>query len=101
MTSIKESIMIIMAYTTPNKESIRRLCLLHKVESCYLLSDTGTVFVDLYLEFDTQHTEQLREELESWCGMKFRIYNNKSNKEDIIRIKTKGEHIYPLSNLLI
>ena len=100
MTSIKESMYNqLMANTIPNKETIRRLCLLHKVESCYLLSDTKSVFVDLLIELEDQHTELFRQELESWCGMKFKLFNKNSNEKDIIRIKNEGELIYPLSEV--
>ncbi len=96
MTSIKGEYNQLMANTTPNKETIRRLCLLHKVESCYLLSDTNTIFVDLLIELEDQYFELFKQELESWCGMKFKLFNNKSNEKDIVRIKNKGEFIYPL-----
>ncbi len=88
-----------MANTTPNKETIRRLCLLHKVNSCYLLSDRSTVFVDLLIELEDKHSELFKQELESWCGMKFKLFNKSSNEKDIIRIKNEGELIYPLSEI--
>ena len=85
-----------MANTTPNKETIRRLCLLHKVEFCYLLSDTDSVFVHVLVDIENQKKESFCQELESWCGMKFEIFTLDSDEVNIIRMKRYGEKIYPL-----
>jgi len=85
-----------MAHTTPNKETIRRLCLLHKVEFCYLLSEKSSEYVDILITLEDQYLEIFEQELESWCGMRFKLFNKKSNKKDIMRIKNKGDKIYPL-----
>ncbi len=85
-----------MANTTPYLETVRRVCLLNNVGVCYLLSDSNSEFVYLYFDLGTQQIRSFCLELESWCGMKFKIFNDDSNTETIKLIKTKGERIYPL-----
>jgi hypothetical protein len=87
-----------MASTTPNKETIRRLCLLHKVSYCYILVDTGTAFVELLSDIKDSNKLLFKGELESWCGMSFQTYNLHSNCNNISRLKKEGEKIYPLDN---
>ena len=85
-----------MVNTAPNKETIRRLCLLHEVKSCYLLSDTNSIFVDVLVDIGNQKSELFCQELESWCGMRFKIFTLDSDEVQIIRMKKYGEIIYPL-----
>ena len=63
-----------MSYTTPNIETVRRICLLHKVKLCYLNIETGAEFVELLVDLDSSKMELFNHELESWCGMKFKLY---------------------------
>ena len=86
-----------MSHTTPNKEIIRRLCLLFRLDYCYLLTDTQTEYVDIFVNISNEKKNEFLEELESWSGMKFRVFNVDSNKNDIYLIQTKGEKIYPVS----
>ena len=85
-----------MSNTTPNKETIRRFCLLFRVSYCYLLTDTKTEYANLFLDISNKKKDELLHELESWCGMKFKLLNLTSNEDEITQVKTRGERIYPL-----
>ncbi len=85
-----------MANTTPNLETIRRICLLKNIEYCYILIDTGDEFVYLMVDLEDKKIELFTQELESWCGMKFKVFNDERDKEISIRISSKGKKIYPL-----
>ena len=85
-----------MANTTPNKESIRRICILHKGDLCYLLVDTGADHVDVFMNITNDRIENCCKELESWCGMKFKLYNEEATYDQIRRISEFGEKILPI-----
>ena len=85
-----------MSLTTPNKETIRRLCLLHKVTFCYLQIKTNTKYVDLFTDIEDFNIDLFTQELESWCGMKFNVYNLSSNTVAIEQLKKEGKNIYPI-----
>lgn len=85
-----------MAHTTPNKEVVRRICLLHGATDCYLFVETGNQFVQVLTNIDSDKITTCLSELESWCGMKFELFNMDSEKETIHIIEQKGEKILPI-----
>ena len=86
-----------MANTTPNKESIRRICILHGGSYCYLLVDTGAEHVDVLTDIDTKSIEACIMELVAWCGMKFKLLNEDSNDVAKERVLNLGEKILPIT----
>ncbi len=87
-----------MAKTTPNKEAVRRICLLSGGSFCYLLVDTGDEYVDVLSDLKQEALDNCQKELESWCGMKFRVFTTQKNTtEDFIvrNIKSHGEKLWP------
>ncbi len=85
-----------MANTTPNKETIRRICLLHGGTKCYILVDTGSAHVDILTNIQNNNSAEFLSELESWCGMKFKVYSENNEVEQNTRIKQSGEMILPI-----
>ena len=100
-----------MANTTPNKETVRRICLLSGASYCYLLVETGDDYVDVFTDIEQLEMDNCINELESWCGMKFRVYaasedngnnfgdnngDNNGEKNKIAEIRTLGEKILPI-----
>ena len=96
MTKIKREEVITMANTTPNKESIRRICILHGGNYCYLLVDTGADHVEVLMNIANNRMESCCKELESWCGMEFKLLNEGSNDDEIKRVSVSGEKILPI-----
>lgn len=88
-----------MANTTPNKETVRRICLLSGASICYLLVDTGDEYAEVVTDIELPDLENCINELKSWCGMNFRLYTTKQAtdyKNKIARIRACGEKILPI-----
>jgi len=86
-----------MANTTPNKEIIRRISLLHGASFCYIYINTGDEYVEALANIKTGKMKNYKQELEMWSGMKFRVYNMNSKQEQVNKIETKGEKILPIN----
>ena len=67
-----------VASTTPNKEIVRRICILSGGSICYIRVDTGDEYVDVLTDIEESNLNNCLQELESWAGMKFRIYTLKN-----------------------
>jgi len=85
-----------MANTTPNKETIRRICILHGCSYCFINVDTRTEHTDVLTDIIDKKMIACLKELEDWCGMKFKLYNEQSPAEKIKQISTSGEKILPI-----
>ena len=85
-----------MAHTTPNKETIRRICILQGGTECYIQVNTGNEYVNILTDIENQNLDQCLSELESWCGMKFQLFNEDSESKYTNKIKLNGEKILPI-----
>ncbi len=85
-----------MASTTPNKETVRRICRLYGATECYLFVDTGDEAAEVLTNIPDEAIEDCLKELESWAGMKFRISNFSKDKKEINLILSKSEQILPI-----
>jgi len=85
-----------VAHTTPNKETVRRICILQGGTECYIQVNTGNEYVNILTNIENQNLEQCVWELESWCGMKFKLFNEDSESETSDRIRLNGEKILPI-----
>jgi len=86
-----------MASTTPNKEIVRRICLLSGASQCYLLVSPGDEYVDVLADIKTNEIKNCISELESWCGMKFRLYSLYDETEYLKELKKQAEKILPIT----
>lgn len=88
-----------MASTTPNKETIRRLCILSGASQCYLRVNTGDDYAEVLADIKEKELQNCLQSLKDWCGMKFRLYSMLDHStENLIyldMIKTEGEKLYP------
>ena len=96
MTKIKQQAVFNMANTTPNKESIRRICILYGGSFCILHVDTGAEHVEVLTDIADERLPICEKELEAWCGMKFKLFNERSNDEKTEPIRLSGEKILPI-----
>jgi hypothetical protein len=85
-----------MSKTTPNKETIRRICLLQGGTECYILVDNDSDYIDVFTNIQDQNIPACLVELVEWCGMKFCLLNENSEIGSINKIRTKGEKILPI-----
>jgi len=82
--------------TTPNKETVRRISVLHKAKYCYLLVIPTDPLVYILSDIATSRLDQFARDLEEWSGMKFQVYNEKSAVDRVNNIKKNGEKILPI-----
>ncbi len=85
-----------MASTVPNKEIIRRVCHLAGATECYLLAETNDEAAEVLTNIPDHAIMSCLSELESWSGIKFRLFTYSSEKADIERIMGDGEKILPI-----
>jgi len=86
-----------LAYTVPNKEIVRRVCHLAGATKCYLFVETNDEFVEVLTNITDDAIINCSTELESWSGMKFRVYTYSNDKIIIDRLVTNGEKILPIN----
>jgi len=82
--------------TTPNKEVVRRICVMNGASFCYLLAEYSVESVVIFTDIPDRLITAASNELVSWCGMNFKIYNENSKSKTINNIKFKGEKILPI-----
>lgn len=87
-----------MTITTPHIETVRRVSILCKVKCCYLLIIPEDPFVHLFADINDKDINMYKSELEAWCGMKFRIYNESDESETTNNLKSQGKKILPINN---
>ncbi len=85
-----------MASTVPNKEIVRRVCHLAGATECYLYVKKKDEVVDVLTNITDEEAINCLTELESWSGMKFRLYTYSSDKIIIDSLITYGEKILPI-----
>lgn len=83
-----------MINTTPNKEIVRRITMLHGATFCYMLVSKGSSHVEIHANVVTNKISSCETELKEWSGMNFKVYNDYS--EEKMRLKNKGIKILPI-----
>ncbi len=86
----------IVASTVPNKEIVRRVCHLAGATECYLLVETNDEAVEVLTNIADDAIISCLSELESWSGVKFRLFTYSNDKETIDKLITTGEKILPI-----
>ena len=82
--------------TTPNKETIRRICILNGATTCYLYTPEDTPKVMLVIDIKDDKVNSIEEELKSWCGMPFKVYSSLAKCEQTHIIQQHGVKILPI-----
>jgi hypothetical protein len=85
-----------MQNTIPNKETIRRICILNGGTNCYLLAATKYNNTMVLMDIAEDRTCSVKVELKSWCGMKIRVFTYEKDTEEKEEILAKGERILPI-----
>jgi len=86
-----------MPTTTPNIETIRRISILFKAKYCYLLIIPDDPVIQILVDIKKNQLNNYKSEIESWCGMKFYIFNNETAHTNTINnIKKNGTKILPI-----
>ncbi|MEE9326915.1 MAG: hypothetical protein V3U71_06420 [Cocleimonas sp.] len=86
-----------MQNTIPNKETIRRICILNGATNCYLLASTEYTYTMVLMDIAEEKTNAVKIELKSWCGMEIRVFTYERETEGKKEILAKGEKILPIN----
>ena len=87
--------------TMPNKESVRRICLLSGGSFCYILLATEDDSIAVLSDIKADEIANCEKELQNWCGMKFRVYSTllESTGDTVIScIQKQGEKLWPIEH---
>lgn len=70
---------------TPNKEIIRRICLIHGGTHCFIAPSDSEQCIDILANIETDKLDVFTKELHEWTGMNYRVYStlNKNLSADI------------------
>lgn len=69
---------------TPNRELIRRICLINKGSECYISIDNDKQIIIIYVDIPANKHTQLIHELHEWSGMNYQVEYTKDNELELI-----------------
>jgi tRNA G10 N-methylase Trm11 len=74
---------------TPNKEIIRRICILNGGTYCYISHTKGDNFIEILADIKEEKLTSFSKELSEWSGINYKVYSIHSQAYK----KNKLEHI--------
>jgi hypothetical protein len=83
---------------TPNKEVIRRICILNGGTCCYISHIKGDAFIEILTDITEERLNNFSKELSEWSGINYKVFSLKTpsdNKNEISHINNK---ILPINN---
>ena len=83
--------------TTPNKEIVRRICILHGATYCYMLVKPENGIVRILVDSNFEDISGIADELLAWCGIRFEVITEISDSLKSNEIIKRGEKILPIS----
>ncbi len=76
-----------MTLITPNREIIRRICILNGGSICYISYSTENNFIEVLTDIKTSNLSNFEKELKEWTGINYKVYSTKNST------KETSEHI--------
>ncbi len=71
---------------TPNKEIIRRICILNGGLTCYISHAKGEDFIEVLTDVNEDKLALFATELKEWSGVNYKIYNlNKTAETSLLK----------------
>ncbi len=77
---------------TPNKEIIRRICILNGGTTCYIGHKKGEQYLEVLSDIKEENLERFAKELSEWSGVSYKVYSmgkQNSGGELLNRINNK------------
>ena len=77
---------------TPNKEVIRRICILNGGTCCYISYTKGSAFIEVLTDTTEERLNNFSKELGEWSGINYKVFSLKvsnNNKNEISHINHK------------
>ena len=60
---------------TPNKETIRRICILNGATRCYISHTRGDDFIEILTDIKEEKLNNFSKELTQWSGINYKVYS--------------------------
>ena len=67
---------------TPNKEIIRRICLLNGGTTCYIAHRKGKQYIEVLSDIKEENLEQFSKELSEWSGVNYKVHSMENKNSE-------------------
>jgi hypothetical protein len=84
---------------TPNKEIIRRICILNGATCCYISHTKGDAFLEILTDIKEEKLNSFSKELSEWSGINYKVYSLDAQKNDEQTVDHINNKILPIDNL--
>ena len=68
-----------MKSITPNREIIRRICILNGGSTCYISYSTENNFIEILADIKISNLSHFEKELKEWTGINYKVYSTENN----------------------
>jgi hypothetical protein len=68
---------------TPNKEIIRRICILNGGTCCYISHTKGDSFIEVLADIKHEMLDNFSQELSEWTGINYKVYTMIGRNKEI------------------
>ena len=82
---------------TPNKEIIRRICILNGGTCCYISHTKGDAFLEILTDIKEEKLNNFSKELSDWSGIRYKVYSVKSETDSKTQLSHINDKILPIS----
>lgn len=86
-----------MESITPNKEIIRRICILNGGACCYILHTKGDSFIEVLTDIEYEILNRFSQELSEWTGINYKVYTIKKKERRNTILKHINNKILPIN----
>ncbi|HIO91384.1 MAG TPA: hypothetical protein EYG68_00885 [Leucothrix mucor] len=86
-----------MDLITPNKEIIRRICILNGGTTCCISRSNNNEFIELLVDIKEDQLKKFTYELTEWTGANYKAYNTSSNAFKAGALSHIKETILPIN----
>ena len=81
---------------TPNKEVIRRICLLNGATTCYIAKTKGKQSIEVLVDIKEVNLTHFSKELSEWSGIMYQVYSLNTYKNNDHTVRHIKEKILPI-----
>ena len=85
-----------MKPSPPNKEIVRRICILFQIKQCWMTNPSQYEASKLLVSLDNKKIDLFKKELKDWSGINFDVYSVNSKSTFADDIKLNGIILLPL-----
>ena len=83
---------------TPNKEIIRRICILNGATCCYISHTEGNTFLEILTDIKEEKLNNFSKELKEWSGINYKVYSMDGKNAKERKLGHINNKILPITN---